>query len=239
MDKKNFSWLLPVRSILFLLIFLTGASITGKKAENISNWWSIIASVVNILTIAMLVMLARRSGRSYSELINYRKGRNTPKQVILIALVVAVIGMGGMYLSGFICYGAIFPKISLKMIEPLPAALAVINMLILPLTVPFAEDGLYLGCGVSGIKNKTASVMIPAFFYAFQHCFIPVLFDAKYMVYRFLSFLPLTVFMCMHYRKNKDPMPLMVGHAVLDMATVSMILMTSVSPDIYEKLGNM
>ena len=55
------------------------------------------------------------------------------------------------------------------------------------------------------------------------------------MLYRFLSFLPLTVIFCLYYRKQKNPMPAMVSHAILDAATGAMILMTSVSPALYEK----
>lgn len=237
--EKYLPCFLPVRAVIFFLIFITGAFVTGQELRAVGNWWSTAASVVNIVTILLLVLLAKGTGKSYGELINYKKEKRSLKTLILIPLGIVIIGMSGMYLAGFICYGAMFPGVSLEVIAPVPPVLAVINMIALPLTVPFAEDGLYLGCGVNGIKNKYAAILVPAFFYAFQHCFIPTFFDARYMLYRFLSFLPLTIILCWYYYKKRDPVPIMIGHAALDVATAAMILMTSVIPGFYEEMCSM
>ena len=122
------------------------------------------------------------------------------------------------------------------MIAPIPAALAIINFILLPATVSFAEDGLYLGCGVNQIKDTYAAIFVPAFFFALQHCFIPTLLDAKYIIYRFLSFLPLTIILCWHYQKHRNPVPIMIGHALIEVASVVMILMTSLSPELYNTM---
>ena len=236
---KIYPCLLPVRSLLFCLLFLAYACMTDRQPGEISNIWSVMAVGVNLVTIAGLVLLTRRENSSYRELIHYRPGRTGIGKTIAITAAFVVIGMAGMYLAGFICYGAFFPAVTLEVTAPVPAVLAVINMVLLPLTVPFAEDGLYLGCGVNGIKNKYAAIIVPAFFYAFQHCFIPTFFDVRYMLYRFLSFLPLTVILCLYYYKKRDPVPVMIGHAVLDAATASMILMTSVIPGFYEEMCGM
>jgi hypothetical protein len=65
------------------------------------------------------------------------------------------------------------------LLTPVPKVLAIINLLLLPVTTVLAEDGLYLGCGVNQIQNKHAAILVPAFFYALQHCFIPTLPDGK------------------------------------------------------------
>ena len=125
------------------------------------------------------------------------------------------------------------------MIAPIPVVLAVINIPLLPVTTALAEDGLYLGCGVDKIKNKYAAILIPAFFFALQHCFIPTIFEARYILYRFLSFLPLTIWLCWYYHKERDPLPIMIGHAVIDVATVMQIFATSAIPGFYDKMcGN-
>ena len=149
--------------------------------------------------------------------------------------IILLVGMAGMYLSGFICYGAILyapPMI----IAPIPVVFAVINLIVLPVSTALAEDSLYLGCGVRQFENKYASVIVPAFFFAVQHSFIPTLFDVRYIVYRFISFLPLTVILCIHYRKHQNPLPIMIGHAVIDVATAGQIIATSVIPGFYEMM---
>ena len=107
---------------------------------------------------------------TYWELINYQKGETKARQVVLISIIVLVVGGGVMYLAGFLCYG-IIPYSPPMMIAPIMKFLAIINFFLLPVTTAFAEDGLYLGCGVNMIKNKTLGIIIPAFFYALQHCF--------------------------------------------------------------------
>lgn len=228
-------FLLPVRSVLFLSVFLIGSSVTGKALKDISNWWTIVATIINLFTILLLILLARRTGQTYSELINYKKGNTKVRQVIIISLIVLTIGAGGMYLAGLICYG-VFPYAPPMMIEPIPKILAILNFLPLPVTSALAEDGLYLGCGVNQIKNKYVSIIVPAFFYALQHCFIPTLFDGRYIIYRFLSFLPLAIILCWYYQKKRNPLPIMIGHALIDMMTVIWVLATSLSPEYYEMM---
>ena len=235
---SKLKYLLPIRSIMFILIFVIGSLIVNKNISDISNWWSIVATIVNIITILLLIFITKKMNISYSKLINYEKGKTSIKQVIIISLIILFIGTFGMYLSGFICYGK-FPYAAPMMIAPIPLVLAIINFIVLPLTVSFAEDGLYLGCGVNSFKNKYMAIIIPAFFYALQHSFIPTLFDAKFIIYRFLSFLPLTIILCWYYYKKKNSVPIMIGHVLIEIASVVMILMTSISHEIYQTMLNM
>ena len=97
-----------------------------------------------------------------------------------------------MYLSGLIFYQK-FPYLAPDMVSPIPLWTAIINIPLLPITTALAEDGLYLGCGVNQINNRYLKIIIPGFFFALQHSFIPLLLDIKFIGYRFFSFLPLTL----------------------------------------------
>lgn len=152
-----------------------------------------------------------------------------------MSVVILLVGVSGMYLAGYICYGVI-PYAAPMMIAPIPLWLAGINVIVLPISTAFAEDGLYLGCGVNQIRNKYMPILVPALFFALQHSFIPVLFDVKYLIYRFLSFLPLTVILCWYYHKKRNPLPIMVGHILIDAATAVQILLTSSIPGLYEEM---
>ena len=233
MKKENLKYLLPIRSIMFIIIFVVGSYITKKSLNDITNWWSIVATIVNVITILILLFVAKRIGSSYKELINYEKGKTKVKEVIIITLIVLVFASIGMNVAGLICYKVI-PYMAPMMAAPVHLILAIINFILLPLTVAFAEDGLYLGCGVNSFKNKYLAILVPAFFYALQHSFIPVLFDFKYIIYRFLCFLPLTIIFCIYYYKKKNPVPIMIGHTIVEIASVVLILVTSISPELYQ-----
>lgn len=234
MRNKKLILLMPFRSVLFILVFITVSAVTGKNLSDISNIWSVAASVINILFVLSLVLITRKQG-GYLKLINYEKGKTRPKQVFAMIGIILLVGMAGMYLAGWICYGVI-PYAAPMMIAPIPVVLAVINLIVLPVSTALAEDSLYLGCGVRQFENKFASIIVPAFFFAVQHSFIPTLIDVRYIIYRFISFLPLTVILCMHYHKHKNPLPIMIGHAVIDVATAGQILATSVIPGFYEMM---
>ncbi len=233
--NKNMVYFLPIRCVVFAMVFVIGAIVTKQKIEDVSNWWSVVASIVNILLIAILFWAARKNQSSYWELIHYQRGKTKAKQIIGMTVLVLAVGITGMYMAGYFCYG-ILPYTAPMMIAPIPVGLAVINVAILPVTTAFAEDGLYLGCGVNQVQNKFLAITVPAFFFALQHSFIPTLFDLRYILYRFMSFLPLTLILCWYYYKNRNPLPIMVGHAVIDVATVVQILATSTIPGFYEMM---
>lgn len=237
MTNKSLPYLLPFRCLVFILTFIIGSLITSKSLDGMSNIWSIVASVVNIITIVMLVFITKKNG-GFAKLINYEKGKTKPKQIVGMIFLVILIGMGGMYFAGFICYGVI-PYAAPMLIAPIPPWLAIINVLVLPVSTAFAEEGIYLGCGVNQIKNKYVAILVPAFFFSLQHSFIPTLFDIRYIIYRFLSFLPLTIILCWYYHKHRNPLPIMVGHSVIDVATVAQILMTSAIPGFYDMMCGM
>lgn len=235
MQRNLLPLLLPVRSIVFLLTFVVCALIARTDVGAIGHWWSMIAVVVNILTILMLVYVAHCKGLTLWQLINYQKGQTRWAAILLVTLLVLVVGMAGMYLAGFLLYGNMLyaPPV---MIAPIAKWIAVINIVLLPVSTTLAEDGLYLGCGTNLIKNKYAAILVPAFFYALQHCFIPTLFDDRYIAWRFLSFLPLTIILCWYYYEKRNPLPIMVGHAFIDLATAVQIVATSFVPGLYETM---
>ena len=230
--------LLPIRSIVFLLTFVVCAWSAGTDLSHIGHWWSAIAVVVNVLTILLLIYAARKNGQTFWQLINYQKGQTNWKTILGVTLLVLVVGMAGMYLAGFLCYGNMLyaPPV---IIAPTVKWIAIINIVLLPISTTFAEDGLYLGCGTNQIKNKYIAIFVPAFFYALQHCFIPTLLDGRYIIYRSLSFLPLTIILCWYYYGKRNPVPIMVGHALIDLATAAQILATSMIPGLYESMCGM
>ena len=119
---------MPLRCVIFILTFVIAALAVGRDISEISCIWSAAVSAVNILTIALLICIARKNGSSYKELINFNRENISLKKVLLTAAASVVIGMACMYLSGLICYGTLMPAVFLKMIAPVPKALAVIDL---------------------------------------------------------------------------------------------------------------
>lgn len=254
-SNQKLWFVLPMRCLMFIAAFSFCSIITQKSFTEITHWWTILASVINIITIVILLVICKRDNITYREKIGLRSSKTraqtqeTPitqkvAKGFLFIVIMLLIGMGGMYLAGALCYGE-FPYLAPMMIAPISPYLALLNILILPLTTTIAEDGLYLGYGVNTLSSfsltkkthfKWAAILIPAFFYALQHSFIPTIFDTRFMVYRFLSFLPLTIWICFQYYKKGCISYIMIGHWILNIATTIQIAITSFYPEFYTAL---
>lgn len=238
--KKLLPFALPLlRSALFILIGIIFAVLTNQTLEQSSRWWSIICTFCNLITIAVLMIICKGEGITYKILISDQSGKNSLKYTLFIVLIMLLLGMGGMYGFGFIIYG----YVPVTMVQPIPVWLAIINAILLPFTIVFAEFPLYFGYSLNRIEKltgyKVLSIIYPMFFYALQHSFIPLLFDWKHILFRFLSFLPLMLVLGIIYDKRKRLQPFMIGHALLDIATGAQILLTSTTPAIFEMMKAM
>jgi hypothetical protein len=238
--KKVKPFILPLfRSALFIIVGALFARLTNQTLEQASRWWSIVCTVCNIITIVLLMIICKSEGSSYKNLIGYERGQGNVKYTLLIVGLMLLLGMSGMYGFGFIIYG----YVPVTMVQPIPVWLASINLVLLPLTVVFSELPLYFGYALNGIEkvtgNKILSIAYPMFFYALQHSFIPLIYDWKHILFRFLSFLPLMFVLGIIYYKKRKLLPLMIGHGILDLATGAQILLTSISPALFEMMEAM
>lgn len=235
-NRKSISFLLTIRCVMFLLSFVLLWVITKKPYPDLSKWWTTIAITCNFITIAILCVYARKKGTTYKKLLNYERGKTTVKSAALIVAITLGVCMGGLFLAGLICYQT-FPYLDKTLVQPIPLWLAIVVLLLLPLSTTVAEDGLYLGYAInSSAGNKWVNASLTAFFYALQHSFIPFLPDGIFVLYRFLSFLPLTILISFWYQKNANPLPVMIGHFILNIATAVQILIMTVSPELFNML---
>lgn len=185
------------------------------------------------------MVVCKNQGIKYKELIGYTRGQGNLKYTLFIVVLMLLLGISGMYGFGFMIYG----YVPVVMAQPIPIWIAAINAIFLPLTIVFAELPLYFGYSLNGIEKITSNTIIavlyPMFFYALQHSFMPVIFNWKYTLFRFLSFLPLMLVLGIIYYKKRKLQPLMIGHGILDLATSAQILMTSISPKLFDMMKAM
>jgi len=91
---------------------------------------------------------------------------------------------------------------------------------------------LYFGYSFNRLKTLTGSpvfsIAYVIFFYALQHSFMPVIWDLKYILFRFLSFLPLMIVLGIIYSRKRLLPEMMIGHGVMDLGTGIQILISSI-----------
>lgn len=232
-------FLLPaLRTILFIIagrLVVILPPFKGKSLMEVSRWWALICITVNIITIIILIILTKREGKTYKDLINHSPYKKKSYMEILIVIsTMLLLGIGGLWGFSYLVYGYM-PVINT---QPLPNWAAIIVLIFLPITIIFSEIPLYLGYCAPKIKaitkNESLSIIYPLFFYALQHSFIPLIFDYKHILSRFLVFIPLLIMIGVWYYRKKDLLPLIIGHGFLDTLTGIQLLIVSIYPSIYE-----
>lgn len=220
MKKNKYLLLLPLRSIIFIMIFLITALLTKKSVEEISIYWTIIVVICNLLTIGVLLLLCKKEKITYLELIGFKKSK--VKTILLIGIVIAIIDAIGAYLFELL-FNDVATSSSEILMHSLPIWLVVVDLILLPITSTIAEEGLYLGVGI----NKLDNIYLAILFYAMQHCFFPMILNYRYFIYRFIAFMPSIIFMCIYYKKKKEILPIMFEHFVVNLVTIVQILLIS------------
>lgn len=235
--KKTLPFIIPVfRSVLFVLGGFLLSVVTSQNLEQASRWWSVLFTIFNLITILILLLIFKYEGTTFQKIINYKKQTTGIGYIIIVVILMIIIGIGGLIGFGFLIYGSL-PNM---LVKPIPVWVASINIILLPITVVFAELPLYFGYSLKRIEKITGNtyfaIAYTVFFFALQHSFIPLLLDWKYIIFRFISFLPLMIVIGILYNKRRNLIPLMVGHGILDLATSIQILIVSISPTIFDAI---
>jgi membrane protease YdiL (CAAX protease family) len=91
------------------------------------------------------------------------------------------------------------------------------------------EEITYQGYVVPRIEALTGcswvAVVIVGFFWTVQHCALPFMPDWRYLVFRFLTFLPGVLLLILMYMRTRRVAPLIIAHWPMD---ISAALMTAI-----------
>jgi membrane protease YdiL (CAAX protease family) len=198
---------------------------------NSAKWWIVVAAITNVITILLLVRWFKQENTTYFSVIHFEKA--TIKQDLLTLLgVFILLGPIG-FLPNPIFAGWIFGDAQIGfdlLMQPLPLWVVIIFMVLFPVTIAFAELPLYFGYIKPRLEVITGkawlAVLLPALFLAAQHCTLPLIFDWRFILWRFLMFLPFAIFLgfVIHWRPRLLPY-LMVIHGIMDFGT-SIYLLT-------------
>ena len=181
-------------------------------------WWPICAIVTNFICLALLAWLARQEGSNLADLYNFDRSRFGRDLLmgfafIFIAFPFAYLGLVG---STWLLYGGTMPDFFF----PLPMWAAVLTLLLFAPTVALAELPTYMGYCLPRIEAITGkswlALLLATFWLAAQHAALPLIFDWKFVLWRFSAFLPLAFIVGLLYLRTRRLIPLMVAHGLID-----------------------
>ena len=118
------------------------------------------------------------------------------------------------------------------LVQPLPPWAAVAVLVFFPVTTALAELPTYYADALPRLEarglGRLQALGVAAFFHAAQHVTLPLLFDARFLTWRLLIFLPFALVIGGAIRKRPSLLPwLMAVHGLLDVSVAWLVFAAS------------
>jgi hypothetical protein len=232
MEAKNHPWLLLFSRIalfalvqaLFALYFL----LVGKTPawENGANWWPLTVALADLACLFLLIKAFQAEGGNYWKL--YRFERRHVWGDVLALLVLTVICAPLTYLPNLALAKALFgdsAAVGDLFYRPLPIGVVYIAIIAFPIAQGLTETPTYFGFVMPRLEqqgvNKWLAISLPALMLGFQHIAMPLLFDARFIIWRGLMFIPFAFLIAFtfHWRPRLLPYFVII-HVLLNLSTI-------------------
>jgi hypothetical protein len=221
-------FLLPSRMIMFLFFQALIALLTGSFVES-QKYWLVTASATNVVSIFILVSLIRAEGGRFLGLFLFAKEswkKDLPAFLALTIVCGPVVFIPNHFLSIWIFGDDSIPFN--MMFQPVSLPLTLVILVVFPVTIAFAELATYFAYIMPRLnlhmKHKWVAVALPVVFLAIQHCTLPFIPDAEFIIYRALVYLPFAcvIGIALYFRPSLFPY-FAVLHGILDFGTVMVL----------------
>jgi hypothetical protein len=227
--------MLLARTVLFALwqsIFALGFKLAGSTRPWAASvpWWLLTASLGNITNIGLLAWLVRREGFRLSQIFNFER-RTWKSDVLLVVAATVVAAPLGYFPNSLLAHvlfgspGVVIPM----MFQPLPEWAIAVAAVVFPVTIALSDElPSYYGYALPRLKTLTGVgwqiVMLVGLSHALQHITLPLLFDIRFMLWRFGMFLPFALFVACLVNWRPSVLPyLMVVHGLLDASLATLV----------------
>lgn len=224
--------LLPSRLLLFFLFQMCLAQILSSFDYSV-KYWILIATVTNIISIAILVFLFQLQNMRFLDLFSF--DRLTFKKDIILFLFITLLCGPIVFIPNYLLSIWLWgdPDIPYNMMfGPIPLPVVYFLLLVFPVSIAFAELATYFGYImpqlVSHLKTKWFAIALPVIFLSIQHCTLPFIPDFKFIIYRALMYFPFAGMLgiIIYLRPRLFPY-FVIMHGLLDFATVIVLLRIS------------
>lgn len=219
------------RSLFFFLtqiVFFGFYLIILKNNEWLltAKYWPIFALSGGIISIIITGMIMKRDNEQIMDFYKFEK-KHIFKDIITITVILLLLSPL-VLISNILSTKLLFEDptmIEKIMFQKLPLW-ALITSFLFPVVTALTEIPVYYGFVLPKLsKQMSVFIAMPAviFFHLFQHCFLPFMFDIKFIIWRFIMFTPLAVILAITIYARRRLMPyLIIIHMILDFSAVMM-----------------
>lgn len=213
------------QAIIAFILLLTGSETPWRDS---AAWWPATITLSNFVCLYLLRRLTAAEHLRLNDL--YNVDRRRFRQDILPAVGATLLAaplalLPGVWL-GNILFGSVEAAYAL-ILQPLPMPVVYALLVLFPVTIALSELPTYFGYVLPRLEalwpagRGWVAVMLPVLFLALQHSAAPLIWDWRFMVWRFGMFLPLALLFGLTLRWRPTLMPyLMIVHALADVQVI-------------------
>jgi len=238
-DKITWSWTIFAlfsRLIFFILVgviflIILYAIPIALPMQVIIVFWPIQVIIGNIFSFLLLWWLAKREEVRFFDLMNFNREYLKKDLIILIVAFAPIflVSYFGLNLTALLIYGGAAPE---DMFLNIPLWIVIVALIFIPLTNPLVELTTYFAYSFQRIRvlsNKQwLAVLLSGTFLALQHIAFPLILDIRFILWRFVSFIPLGIVMALIYLKIRRFYIFIIGHFILDLQLVIVLLIYTI-----------
>ena len=193
--------------------------------QSAAAWWVVDGTLVDLGCLWIISVLIRREGLRLKNILGFQRKRIGRDVLLGFGYVVLLIPavMFGNVLTQWLYPGGGPPQIVVT--SSLPAWAVIFSIVIWPVVWAFTEELTYLGFIFPHLERITKRTWIAAIlvilFWALQHIAMPFIPDGRYLFYRTISALPITITTTLIYLLGGRKIPsLIFAHWFSDMAAM-------------------
>jgi len=207
------------QSLIATLFFIKSSSPYQAAAD----WWPVYGTLIDLGCLILIIWQLKKEGLRFRDLLNLDP-RHLALDILLglcFILWVFPLAIAGITGCSLLIFGSPHPP---AIYHPLPIWAAAYSLLIFPVVWGLTEQCTYQGYALARLEallpHPAFAIAMVAFGWGIQHIALPLIFDWHYMLYRFLSFLPLAVVMTIVYLRTRRLIPFIIAHSAVDMLGV-------------------
>jgi hypothetical protein len=193
-----------------------------------AKWWTVYGTLVDVGCLALMVRYTRREGIRLRDLIGrvrLRWGRDVFLGIGFYFLVFPFFAFA-FPVAARIIYGSPHPPSYPGLMDArvLPIWAVVYSFSVWWLIWSPTEEMTYQGYALPRFEalfqSRWRAIALVGFWWALQHSFLPLILDWRYIVWRFLAFLPGAVVFTLVYLRLRRLPPLILAHWPMDISAV-------------------
>jgi Type II CAAX prenyl endopeptidase Rce1-like len=244
--SRQVTWAGPLlvvsaRTVLLLLFQALAAALLAFRHVpypwvSAGKWWTVYGTLVDLGCILLMWRFMRREGIGFRDLVGrvrWRWGRDIFVGLGWFAMTFPILGIC-LPLSARLIYGTWFPYFDHgAVVASLPRWAALYTLFVWWVIWSPTEEITYQAYALPRLQALTnrpfLAVLFVAFWWALQHCAVPLVLDWRYPIWRVLATFPgVLTFLLVYHRTRRLP-PLILAHWPGDIFVAIM----SVAPAVF------